>query len=72
MAIGPETATLGAEVAETELGRLARRGLICRADDRGEPVIQLSPPLIADTEEFELMHDALHAVFTQAWDRIAR
>jgi adenosylmethionine-8-amino-7-oxononanoate aminotransferase len=51
---------------------LFRHGLICRADDRGEPVIQLSPPLIADTEEFELMYDALHAVFTQAWDRIAR
>ena len=28
-------------------------GLICRADDRGDPVIQLSPPLIADTEQFE-------------------
>src|SRR4029077_8664276 len=28
-------------------GELYRRGLICRADDRGDPVIQLSPPLIA-------------------------
>ena len=28
-------------------GELFRRGLICRADDRGDPVIQLSPPLIA-------------------------
>ena len=34
-------------------GELYKRGLICRADDRGDPVIQLSPPLIADTEEFE-------------------
>ena len=34
-------------------GELYRRGLICRADDRGDPVIQLSPPLIADTEQFE-------------------
>jgi len=33
-------------------GELYRRGLICRADDRGDPVIQLSPPLIADTEQF--------------------
>ena len=32
---------------------LYKRGLICRADDRGDPVIQLSPPLIADTEQFE-------------------
>ena len=30
-------------------GELYRRGLICRADDRGDPVIQLAPPLIADT-----------------------
>ncbi|CAN5608582.1 hypothetical protein BH24ACT24_BH24ACT24_12610 [soil metagenome] len=34
-------------------GELYRRGLICRADDRGDPVIQLAPPLIADTEQFE-------------------
>jgi adenosylmethionine-8-amino-7-oxononanoate aminotransferase len=51
---------------------LFRRGLICRADDRGEPVIQLSPPLVADREEFELMHDVLHAVLTEAWDRMSR
>ena len=30
-------------------GELYQRGLICRADDRGDPVIQLAPPLIADT-----------------------
>jgi adenosylmethionine-8-amino-7-oxononanoate aminotransferase len=51
---------------------LFRRGLICRADDRGEPVIQLSPPLVADTEEFELMHDVLHSVLTEAWERVVR
>ncbi len=34
-------------------GELFRRGLICRADDRGDPVIQLSPPLIAGPEQFE-------------------
>ena len=28
-------------------GELYRRGLICRADDRGDPVVQLAPPLIA-------------------------
>ncbi|MBA2440123.1 MAG: aspartate aminotransferase family protein, partial [Thermoleophilaceae bacterium] len=33
-------------------GALYENGLICRADDRGDPVIQLSPPLISDTEEF--------------------
>ena len=34
-------------------GELYSRGLICRADDRGDPVIQLAPPLICDTEQFE-------------------
>ena len=38
-------------------GELFRRGLICRADDRGDPVIQLAPPLIADTEQFEEIED---------------
>jgi adenosylmethionine-8-amino-7-oxononanoate aminotransferase len=30
-------------------------GLHCRADDRGDPVLQLAPPLIAGPEEFDLM-----------------
>ncbi len=34
-------------------GELYRRGLICRADDRGDPVVQLAPPLIAGEEQFE-------------------
>ena len=38
--------------AASSSGELFRRGLICRADDRGDPVIQLSPPLIAEPEEF--------------------
>jgi adenosylmethionine-8-amino-7-oxononanoate aminotransferase len=49
-----------------------KRGLICRADDRGEPVIQLSPPLVADTEEFELIHSVLHSVLTEATERMSR
>ena len=32
---------------------LHRRGLICRAADRGYPVIQLAPPLVAGPEQFE-------------------
>lgn len=32
---------------------LIRNGLLCRADDRGEPVIQLSPPLICGPDEFD-------------------
>jgi adenosylmethionine-8-amino-7-oxononanoate aminotransferase len=51
-------------------GELYRRGLICRADDRGDPVIQLAPPLICDTEEFEFMHDVLRPVLTEASNRM--
>jgi adenosylmethionine-8-amino-7-oxononanoate aminotransferase len=47
-------------------GELYDRGLICRADDRGDPVIQFSPPLICDTEQFEEMHDVLRPVLTEA------
>ncbi len=51
-------------------GELYRRGLICRADDRGDPVIQLSPPLIADTEQFEEIVDVLRPVLEEAARRI--
>jgi adenosylmethionine-8-amino-7-oxononanoate aminotransferase len=53
-------------------GELFKRGLICRADDRGDPVIQLSPPLIADTAEFEEIDRILRSVLTEAWERIVR
>jgi adenosylmethionine-8-amino-7-oxononanoate aminotransferase len=53
-------------------GELYRRGLICRADDRGDPVIQLSPPLIADTEQFQEIDSVLRSVLTDAWDRVVR
>ena len=53
-------------------GELYKRGLICRADDRGDPVIQLAPPLIADTEQFEEIHDVLHGVLSEAWERVRK
>jgi adenosylmethionine-8-amino-7-oxononanoate aminotransferase len=28
-------------------------GLYCRADDRGDPVVQLAPPLICDQPQFD-------------------
>jgi adenosylmethionine-8-amino-7-oxononanoate aminotransferase len=52
-------------------GELYRRGLICRADDRGDPVIQLSPPLIADTEQFEEIESILRGVLSEASERMA-
>jgi adenosylmethionine-8-amino-7-oxononanoate aminotransferase len=45
-------------------------GLICRADDRGDPVIQLSPPLICTQEHFDEMERILRGVLTQAWSRV--
>ena len=41
-------------------------GLYCRADDRGDPVIQLSPPLIADQSHFDEMEQILRSVLTEA------
>jgi adenosylmethionine-8-amino-7-oxononanoate aminotransferase len=45
-------------------------GLICRADDRGDPVIQLSPPLTCSQEHFDEMEQILRSVLTQAWTRL--
>jgi adenosylmethionine-8-amino-7-oxononanoate aminotransferase len=45
-------------------------GLICRADDRGDPVIQLSPPLICGQEHFDEMEQILRSVLTEAWGKI--
>ncbi len=42
-------------------------GLYCRADDRGDPVIQLAPPLICDQEHFDEMEQILRAVLDKAW-----
>jgi adenosylmethionine-8-amino-7-oxononanoate aminotransferase len=50
-------------------GELFRRGLICRADDRGDPVVQLAPPLIADSEQFAEIGEVLHDVLTAAAKR---
>jgi adenosylmethionine-8-amino-7-oxononanoate aminotransferase len=51
-------------------GELFRRGLICRADDRGDPVVQLAPPLIADSEQFEEIREILHDVLSAAAERV--
>ncbi|MGZ4271083.1 MAG: aspartate aminotransferase family protein [Solirubrobacteraceae bacterium] len=45
---------------------LFERGLICRADDRGDPVIQLAPPLIAGPEQFEEIVSVLRPVLEEA------
>jgi adenosylmethionine-8-amino-7-oxononanoate aminotransferase len=50
--------------------QLFEKGLICRADDRGDPVIQISPPLIATQKEFDIINGTLGEVLTEAWQRM--
>jgi adenosylmethionine-8-amino-7-oxononanoate aminotransferase len=50
--------------------RLFDAGLICRADDRGEPVIQVSPPLVADQAIFDEMTGILGDVLNEAAERV--
>jgi adenosylmethionine-8-amino-7-oxononanoate aminotransferase len=47
---------------------LFEAGLYCRADDRGDPVIQLSPPLICDQSHFDEIEEILRKVLTEAAD----
>jgi hypothetical protein len=50
--------------------RLLELGLICRADDRDEPVIQISPPLVADREVLGELVDILDRVLGEAGKRV--
>jgi adenosylmethionine-8-amino-7-oxononanoate aminotransferase len=52
--------------------RLFEKGLICRADDRGDPVVQISPPLIATQSEFDVIAGTLGEVLSEAWQQISR
>jgi len=45
-------------------------GLYCRADDRGDPVIQLSPPLVCDQEHFDEIEQKLRGVLEEAWTKL--
>src|SRR3989440_3658788 len=50
--------------------RLFEKGMICRADDRGDPVVQISPPLIATQKEFDEIAGTLGEVLDEAWQQI--
>jgi adenosylmethionine-8-amino-7-oxononanoate aminotransferase len=50
--------------------QLFERGLLCRADDRGDPVVQISPPLVAGPEEFEFIASTLADVLEEAGERM--
>jgi adenosylmethionine-8-amino-7-oxononanoate aminotransferase len=49
---------------------LFEAGLYCRADDRGDPVVQLAPPLICGQAEFDEMESVLRSVLSEAWTRV--
>ena len=49
---------------------LFEAGLYCRADDRGDPVIQLAPPLICDQSHFDEIEQRLRDVLTRAVDHL--
>ncbi|HSU34561.1 MAG TPA: aspartate aminotransferase family protein [Propionibacteriaceae bacterium] len=51
-------------------GALYANGLYCRADDRGDPVVQVAPPLICGQAEFDEMEQILRHVLTEAWAKI--
>jgi adenosylmethionine-8-amino-7-oxononanoate aminotransferase len=51
--------------------RLFEKGLICRADDRGDPVVQISPPLVATQSEFDEMTGILGEVLEEAWTKVS-
>jgi adenosylmethionine-8-amino-7-oxononanoate aminotransferase len=49
---------------------LFEAGLYCRADDRGDPVVQVSPPLICDQSHFDEMEQILRSVLTEAVTKV--
>lgn len=51
-------------------GALFDAGLYCRADDRGDPVIQLAPPLTVGPTEFDEIEGILREVLTEASARL--
>jgi adenosylmethionine-8-amino-7-oxononanoate aminotransferase len=70
-------ASFDAEECETLLReflspRLFEKGLICRADDRGDPVVQISPPLVARQEQFDELVGILGEVLDEAWGRVSQ
>jgi len=63
-----------AEVQRLVRGELPRRlreaGLIARGDDRGDPVLQIAPPLIADEAVLDEIVDAMRTVLAGAGEAL--
>lgn len=67
------------ELSEVEAGwllkdilsdRLFERGMICRLDDRAEPIVQIAPPLVADMALFEEITGILRDGLSHAAERL--
>jgi adenosylmethionine-8-amino-7-oxononanoate aminotransferase len=53
-------------------GRLLEEGLVARADDRGDAVLHLAPPLICGPQELDEMVEKAEAVLADASERFFR
>jgi adenosylmethionine-8-amino-7-oxononanoate aminotransferase len=49
---------------------LWKRGLICRLDDRADPIVQIAPPLVADAALFEEIASIMRASLEVAAERL--
>jgi adenosylmethionine-8-amino-7-oxononanoate aminotransferase len=65
---GPAAEWLLKDVLSAELWG---RGLICRLDDRTEPIVQIAPPLVADAETIEEITRILRESLTVAAERMS-
>jgi adenosylmethionine-8-amino-7-oxononanoate aminotransferase len=65
---GPAADWLLKDVLSAELWG---RGLICRLDDRTEPIIQIAPPLVADAATLEEITQILREALTVAATRMS-
>jgi adenosylmethionine-8-amino-7-oxononanoate aminotransferase len=50
--------------------RLWEKGMICRLDDRAEPIVQIAPPLVAEAALFEEIAEILRDGLTHAAERL--
>ena len=50
--------------------RMFEEGLYCRSDDRGDPVVQLAPPLTIGQDEFNEIEQILRGCLSEAWAKM--
>ena len=68
--VSASTTTRASGCCGATFGALFDAGLICRADDRGDPVVQLAPPLICGQTEIDFIVQVLREVLSEAWRRV--